>query len=203
MNSWHKRFQTEEYVYGMNPNVFIVEALAKVDLTGHILTIAEGEGRNAVYLAEKGLEVTSWDYALSGLEKTLKLAGTRSVEVDTKLIDLNDALWESESWDGVVCVFGHFPKPLRDKTLRGVKEAIKPGGYYISEVYSTDQLPYESGGPKDIELLYSAEELLTTFSDWKIIHFFTGEVMREEGELHKGLSHVVQVIAQKPKKEQK
>ncbi|MGO4886290.1 class I SAM-dependent methyltransferase [Anaerobacillus sp. MEB173] len=198
MNFWHTRFQDEKYIYGTEPNVFLADIQKKLGLLGHALAIAEGEGRNAVYLAEQGMDVTTWDYAESGLEKTKKLAETRGVSVSTTLVDLNEAIWQQNQWDEIVCIYGHFPESLRKKTLQGVKHSVKPGGYFITEVYSHDQIPYKSGGPKDIELLYKPEEFLETFSDWRIVHFFIGEVTRHEGELHHGLSHVIQFVGQKP-----
>ncbi|MED4532773.1 methyltransferase domain-containing protein [Metabacillus fastidiosus] len=197
MNQWDTRFQNETFVYGTEPNIFLAEMQKKLQLSGEVLAIAEGEGRNAVFLAEQGMNVTAWDYAKSGLNKTEKLAKHREVTVRTELVDLNEAKWEKERWDEIVCVFGHFPKKLREKTLQGVKEAVKQGGYFITEVYSTYQIPYKSGGPQDVELLYSPEEFLQIFSDWRIVHFFIGEVTRHEGELHNGLSHVIQFVGQK------
>ena len=198
VNQWNTRFQAENYVYGKNPNVFLEEIQKKLQLTGEALAIAEGEGRNAVFLAEQGMNVTAWDYAESGLQKTNKLAEERGVKVHTILVDLNEATWEKDKWDEIVCIFGHFPKELRNRTLLEVKDAIKPGGYYITEVYSHKQIPYNSGGPRDLELLYSPEEFLQTFADWRIVHFFMGEVVRHEGELHNGLAHVIQFVGQKP-----
>lgn len=197
-NPWHERFQKEEYVYGTVPNAFVSEKSSILRPKGETLCIAEGEGRNAVYLAEQGLKVTTWDYAASGLEKTRKLAETRNVPVQTKLVDLGHAQWQSHQWDQIVCVFGHFPEQVRHKTLQGVRDAVKPGGYYLTEVYSNAQLPYKSGGPKDLDFLYKPEDFLDTFKGWKFIHFFMGEVERNEGALHHGLSHVIQFIGQKP-----
>lgn len=197
MNQWNTRFQAETYVYGTEPNVFLSDVQKKLRLSGDALAIAEGEGRNAVFLAEQGMNVTAWDYAESGLNKTKQLARGRGVTVETKLVHLNEAQWESERWDEIVCVFGHFPKELRKKTLQGVKEAVKQGGYFVTEVYSIHQIPYKSGGPQELDFLYSPEEFLQTFSDWRIVHFFMGEVIRHEGELHNGLSHVIQFAGQK------
>lgn len=197
-NHWNDRFQSEHFVYGTESNIFISTMHNKLQLSGDALAIAEGEGRNAVFLAEQGMKVTTWDFAQSGLIKTEKLAEERGVHVETKLMDLNDATWERDHWDEIVCVFGHFPKETRRKTLEGVKQAVKPGGYYVTEVYSTYQLPYKSGGPQDVDMLYSPEEFLQTFADWRIIHFFMGEVIRHEGELHNGLAHVIQFVGQKP-----
>jgi Tellurite resistance protein TehB len=197
LNQWNIRFQDEDYVYGREPNVFLADIQKKLQLSGDTLAIAEGEGRNAVFLAEQGMKVTAWDYAESGLAKTKKLADSRGVTVSTELVDINDVNWEKDKWDQLVCIFGHFPTDLRKKTLQGVKETIKPGGYYVTEVYSIYQLPYVSGGPKDLDFLYNPEEFLQVFSDWRIIHFFMGEVTRHEGKLHNGLSHVIQFVGQK------
>jgi 2-polyprenyl-3-methyl-5-hydroxy-6-metoxy-1,4-benzoquinol methylase len=198
MNQWNNRFAAEHYVYGTEPNVFLNEMQKRLQLSGELLTIAEGEGRNAVFLAEQGMNVTAWDYAESGLTKIKKLAEERGVTVQTELVDLNEARWSQNQWDEVVCVFGHFPVELRKKTLQGIKGAVKPGGYFITEVYSRYQLPYNSGGPKDFDFLYTPEEFLLTFNDWRIVHFFMGEVVRHEGEFHNGLSHVIQFVGQKP-----
>ena len=200
VNMWNERFQNEKYVYGTEPNVFLADTQKKLQLSGDALAIAEGEGRNAVFLAEQGMNVTAWDYAKSGLEKTKRLAASRGTAVQTKLIDLNEAQWEQNEWDEIVCVFGHFPSELRRRTLWGIKEAVKPGGYFVTEVYSLYQLPYKSGGPRDIDFLYTPEEFWTVFSDWRIVHFFMGEVVRHEGDLHNGLSHVIQFVGQKPTK---
>lgn len=197
MNQWNSRFKADHYVYGTEPNVFLNEMQKKLQLSGDVLTIAEGEGRNAVFLAEQGMNVTAWDYAESGLAKIKKLAEERGVTVQTELVDLNGATWVQNQWDEVVCIFGHFPADLRQKTFQGVKEAVKPGGYFITEVYSRYQLPYNSGGPKDLGFLYTPEEFLQGFTDWRIVHFFMGEVVRHEGELHHGLSHVIQFVGQK------
>ncbi len=169
----------------------------KLPLSGDALAIAEGEGRNAVFLAEQGMNVSAWDYAESGLSIINKLADSRGVRVDTKLVDLNEAVWQQNKWDEIVCIFGHFPEVTRKKTLQGVKESVKPGGYFITEVYSHYQIPYNSGGPQNLELLYKPEEFLNVFADWRIVHFFMGEVVRHEGDLHNGLSHVIQFVGQK------
>lgn len=198
MSQWNTRFQTENYVYGKEPNAFLTEFQKKIEITGDSLAIAEGEGRNAVYLAKQGMNVTAWDYAESGLAKTNKLAVERGVVVTTELVDLNEANWNEAKWDEIVCIFGHFPTELRQKTLQGVKEAVKPGGYFLTEVYSHYQIPYKSGGPQDMDFLYKPEEFLKFFAEWRIVHFFMGEVVRHEGELHNGVSHVIQFVGQKP-----
>lgn len=198
MNPWNERFQGEDYVFGTEPNVFIADMHKRLALTGNALAIAEGEGRNAVFLAREGMNVTVWDYAESGLNKANKLAEASGVEIRTELVDLGEAQWTKEQWEEIICVFGHFPKELRTRTLEGVKTAVKPGGYFLTEVYSPYQIPYRSGGPQDPQFLYAPGDFLEAFADWRIVHFFMGEVVRQEGQGHQGLSHVLQFAGQKP-----
>lgn len=198
MVSWHERFQTDDYLYGTDPNEFIEMMQAKLGLTGDALAIAEGEGRNAVHLAEQGMRVTAWDFAISALEKTEKLAKERQVSVAVEEVDLAQAEWSEEQWDEIICVFGHFPKEVQEKTFEGIRRALKPGGYFLMEVYSVEQPKFGTGGPKRETYLYRPEEVLSAFNDFRIVHFFTGEVERSEGKLHNGLSHVIQLAAQKP-----
>ena len=190
-------FQTDDYVYGIYPNLFLTEIHNKLQLSGDALAIAE-EGHNAIFLAEKGMKVTTWDCAESALLKTRNLAEECGVKVDTKLVDLNKASWKKNQWDELVCIFGHFPTQLRQNTLKGIREAVKPGGYFITEVYSEHQIPYQSGGPKDVDLLYSLEEFFHIFEEWSINHFFIGEESFLVWERHNGLSHVIQFVGQKP-----
>src|SRR5699024_2212317 len=98
----------------------------------------------------------------------------------------------------IICVFGHFPTELRTKSLQQIKKAVKTGGNFITEVYSHNQIPYKRGGPTNEEMMYKPEEFRTTFDDWRIQHFFMGEVTRHEGELHNGLAHVIQFAGQIP-----
>ena len=199
-NMWHERFSTEEYVYGKEPNGFVVEAAGLMP-KGKVLCIAEGEGRNSVYLASLGFDVTAWDFAQSGLEKTRQLAIEKGVDVKTEYHDLADVKWEAEQWDAIIQIFGHFPSEVMSRTLAGIKKALKPGGYYVSELYSKEQLKYGTGGPKNEEMLVNPKEMLEQFDGYFIKHFHVGEVNREEGQLHTGTAHVVQSMFQKRKGE--
>ncbi|QDI91394.1 class I SAM-dependent methyltransferase [Salicibibacter halophilus] len=158
MNLWNERFQHKRYAFGKEPNVFLTEAQNNhhiIEQNDNALAIAEGEGRNAVYLAELGANVTAWDFSIEGLRKAERLALERDVHVETKHVDLNDAQWTFDHWDQIVCIYGHFSPHLKAKTIDGVKKALKPGGHFISEVYSIYQLPYNSGGPKSEDMLYA------------------------------------------------
>lgn len=188
---WNQRFDEEEFVYGKEPNHFIQEIAPQLQ-AGKVLAIAEGEGRNAVYLATLGHEVTMWDYSEEGLKKAERLAVEKGVHVSTSCVDLAHAPWEEKSYDHVVCVFGHFEPALRLKTLLSIEQAVKPGGSFLCEVYSVDQLKYKTGGPPDEQMLYRPEDFISVFRTWNIKHFFMGEVERAEGKLHQGTSHVIQ-----------
>ncbi|MFS0689679.1 methyltransferase domain-containing protein [Sporosarcina sp. 179-K 8C2 HS] len=195
-NFWHERFSTEEYIYGKEPNQFVVEAARMLPI-GKVLCIAEGEGRNSVYLASLGYDVTAWDYAQAGLDKTEQLANEKGVAVKTELRDLAEVEWEEEQWDAIVHIFGHFPEDVMNRTMAGVQKALKVGGFYVSELYTKEQLRYGTGGPRDIAMLMDPADILQKFDGYFIKHFHVGEVNREEGQLHTGTAHVVQSIFQK------
>lgn len=195
-NPWDERFSTEEYVYGLEPNAFLREK-AEYLRPGQTLSIAEGEGRNAVFLAKKGLHVTAWDYSHVALQKCKAYAAAEHVTVETALVDLSHADWEPGRWDNTVAIFAHFPSAIRSSVLHGIASSVKPEGCFLAEVYSVHQLSYKTGGPRDADFLYRPEEFLQAFADWDIIHFFTGEVERREGKLHNGLSHVIQFFGKK------
>ena len=180
-NMWHKRFSTDEYVFGKEPNDFVVEA-ARLMPKGKVLCIAEGEGRNSVYLASLGFDVTAWDFAQAGLDKTKQLADEKGIVVTTELRDLADINWEAEQWDAIVQIFGHFPQEVMERTLSGINKALKPGGYYISELYTKEQLAYGTGGPRNESMLINPKEMLEQFDGYFIKHFHVGEVNREEGQ---------------------
>lgn len=198
-NSWHERFKSDEYQYGKLPNEFVVEAAHWLPKQAKVLCIAEGEGRNAVYLAEQGFEVTAWDYAAAGLEKTKRLAIERGVEVETCLKDLAEVDWQQEEqqWDAIVHIFGHVSQPLFLRTWQGVQKALVLNGFYISELYTVNQLAYGTGGPPVKELLVNPLHLQEQFAQFFPQHVYIGEVERFEGKLHTGLAHVIQTAYKK------
>mgnify|MGYP001027100547 CR=1 FL=1 len=121
---WNTRFQDENYIYGTEPNAFLSESQKKLQLSGDALAIAEGEGRNAVFLAEQGMNVTAWDYAESGLRKTEKLAASRDVTVKTELVDLNEASWTKDRWDETLS------KRVAPKNASGSERSDEAGGIF-------------------------------------------------------------------------
>ncbi|WP_432352912.1 class I SAM-dependent methyltransferase [Sporosarcina sp. A2] len=196
MNKWHERFDQTDYVFGKEANVFVQETAARFTIGPNVLAVAEGEGRNAVFLAEQGCDVTIWDFAQSGLDKAQSLAEEKGVQLTTTIQDLQEAEWPKDAYDTVVCVFGHFNPELRKRTLEGIRQAVKPGGLFVTEVYAREQIDYGTGGPKDLSYMYDREDF-DGFSDWEHLHFEKNEVVREEGAGHSGLSRVIQFIGRK------
>ena len=196
MNKWQNRFDQPEYVFGKEANVFIQEAATHFELGPTVLAVAEGEGRNAVFLAERGCDVTIWDFAQSGLDKAQALADEKGVQLTTTIQDLQHADWPSNQYDTIVCIFGHFTPELRKQTLEGIQKAVKPGGLYVTEVYAKEQLDYGTGGPKEESYLYEESDF-DVFKGWETLHFEKKEVERQEGAGHTGLSRVYQYVGRK------
>ena len=189
---WNDVYSCDDYYYGTEPNDFLVEHVGK--LKDRILSLAEGEGRNAVFMAERGLDVLAVDGSEVGLRKTQELAGCRNVQVDILLTDLNDFVPPANSIDGVLSVFAHLPSASRRALHQRCEQALKPGGIFMLEGYSQAQLSRTTGGPKNPDMLFSLEELLKDFSDSEML--LGQEIDREvlEGRGHTGVASVVQLI---------
>lgn len=195
---WDKRYSQPDYVYGKEPNDF----LASLDLSpfdGKVLCLAEGEGRNAVYLAQQGFEVVAVDQSAVGLQKAQQLAREKGVSIRTEQADLAEYAIAPNSLHGVVGIFAHFPPALRRQVFRQAIQGLKPGGFLILEAYHPDQLNFKTGGPPRLELLYSLEALAEDFQQALELTVFR-RVEREvvEGAYHTGLAAVVQVFGLKP-----
>ncbi|OXS77259.1 SAM-dependent methyltransferase [Lysinibacillus sp. KCTC 33748] len=197
LNTWDQRFNTIEYVYGEQPNAFIEDYVHYLEDYTNVAAYAEGEGRNAVFLALQGHTVTAFDYAESGLEKTNQLAEKHNVAVHTKLTDLLEDELPIETFDTAIMVFGHFPAEHQQEVFKKIVDSVKSGGRIMMELYSIYQLPYASGGPRQLDFLYDPLDILKWCQPYKIIHFFTGEQVRNEGKLHTGLAHTIQFIIEK------
>lgn len=196
MDQWNDRFGLDEYAYGEQPNAFIKEQAHRFK-GKQIVGFAEGEGRNAVFLARQGYQVTAWDYAENGLKKTEKLAERFQVKVKTGLTDLLHDPVPVEAYDSAFMIFGHFPKADQRKVFDKLLAVVKQGGIVMFEVYSEAQLRYQTGGPKSIDMLYNPADVLAWISGYEVLHFFYGEQRRDEGLLHTGVGHVIQVILAK------
>ncbi|WP_289355507.1 class I SAM-dependent methyltransferase [Paenibacillus sp. S-12] len=191
---WNERYDSTEYYYGEEPNAFIREQAYRLDSHKRIIAFAEGEGRNAVYLARAGHEVTAVDYSEKGLAKTQKLALKHNVHVHTKQMNLLTEDVPQKEYDAAIMVFGHFHHSDQLVVLNKLKQVVKPGGMIMIEVYSKEQIHYRTGGPSDIDMLYEPTDILAWSRGLKVLHFFYGEQERIEGKGHTGLAHVIQFV---------
>ena len=201
---WDERYSANEYIYGTEPNEFLfdhVSTMKSEDLFpahGTCLMLADGEGRNGVFMAAQGLTVTSVDISAVGLKKTQALAKSRSVTITTHVADLGDYDFGTAKWDMIVGISCHFPPDVRDKVLAAIPNALKPGGSVIFECYTPKQLEYKTGGPSDPTWLYSSEIFDQAFRG-KLEMEWNEELVRHvvEGTFHSGEASVVQLVASK------
>lgn len=200
MNMWDERFGRADWVYGKEPNDFLREQASHIPLRdgkSRVLSIGEGEGRNAVFLASLGHRVTAVDASLEGLKKVVRLAAERGVSVETVHADL--ACWEppAASFDGVISIFCHLPESVRKHAHQTAARALTPGGVVILEAYTPAQLAFGTGGPKDVNLLYALPMLREDFAslDLEIAREVERDVV--EGSLHTGRAATVQILARR------
>lgn len=195
---WNERYSREGYVYGTAPNEFVAEIAARIP-AGPVLCLAEGEGRNAVFLAGRGHEVTAVDQSATGLAKARRLAAERSLSLRTVEADLAAFRIEPDCWAGIVTTFGHLPPALRRSVYAAAVRGLVPGGVFALEAYTPAQLRFDTGGPKDVNLLMTAEALRSELAglEFEIIRELERDVT--EGPTHTGRGAVVQVLARKAK----
>lgn len=195
---WNQRYAEPGWAYGTEPNDFLRDNAGELPRAGRVLCLAEGEGRNAVFLAEQGHAVTAVDLSDVGLRKAEALAADRGVTVETVVADLAEHDLGVEAWDGIVAIWCHLPAPVRRTVLRRVVRALKPGGVLILEAYTPRQLAFESGGPKDAAMLYEPADLRADLDGLAFDRCDELERDIQEGKYHQGRSAVVQVLARRP-----
>lgn len=190
---WDHVYATEDYVYGKDPNEFLRDNYSAMPL-GRVLCLAEGEGRNAVYLAGLGYEVTAVDSSRTGLLKAERLALEKGVDIEIVHADLADFELGEQCWDGVVSIFCHLPPTLRKGVFGRVERGLKPEGRLLLEGYTPRQLEYGTGGPPTVELMLTREILRKEMPLLKFDHL--QELVRDvsEGSKHSGPGSVVQAI---------
>ena len=191
---WDDRYRADEYAYGREPNEFLVEQAARIP-RGPILCLAEGEGRNAVFLAGLGHEVTAVDFSPEALRKTERLAREHNVKVTTVRADLAAYEVDAESYIGIVSIFAHLPPPVRMQVHAWVPGALLPGGVFILEAYRPEQLELNTGGPRDPSLLMTLDGLKDELAPLTIEVGRDAERQIHEGAFHSGWSATVQVVA--------
>lgn len=191
---WESRYGTDDYVYGTDPNDFLVEAIAGRS-TGRALCIADGEGRNGVYLASLGHAVTSVDLTEAGMTKAARLAQSRGLELETIVADLADFDFGSDRWDLIVSIFAHTPPPIRARVHRSIAPALTPSGLFVLEAYTPDQIGRGTGGPPVPELTMTLEGLRSELVGLEILSGIEKVRPVIEGPGHTGDGAVVQVTA--------
>ena len=196
---WDERYQTPEYIFGDQPCQWLIMNQHRLSQSGRALALGDGEGRNGVFLAELGFEVTSVDLSEVGLSKARDLAIKRGVAIRTVQADLEDYEINPESQDLIVSIYCHLPYAIRKLVHQRAEIALKPGGLFILEAFHRAQLKYQSGGPKTTNLLCDLDALLDDFQTLQILEAFDGLCYLDEGARHSGIGHIVRLVLQKPK----
>ena len=196
-DKWDERYGVDEYVYGKGPNLFLRENFKKIP-KGNVLCVADGEGRNGVWLAKNGYNVKSIDFSPKAIEKTNRLAQENNVSIKTICDDLLNYDFGENKYDGVISIFAHFKEDDTKNLHNKYFSALKPNGVFFMEVFAKEQLPLKTGGPKDISLLYDTEDIQNSFPAGKIELLKKDIVYLHEGDMHDGKAVVVRSIIRKP-----
>ncbi|MDP1823452.1 MAG: class I SAM-dependent methyltransferase [Archangium sp.] len=196
-NPWDTRYSGEAFMYGTAPNDFLREQVGVLPPGGRVLCLAEGEGRNAVFLAGRGFQVTGVDGSKVGLDKAQRLARERGVKLETIVADLRDFDLGTGRWDAIVSIWCHVPPDLRASLHPRIIAALAPGGVFLLEHYHPKQLEYGTGGPPDAKLLVTRSELEHDFAGLTVLHASEGEREIQEGTGHAGKSFVTRFIARR------
>ncbi len=195
---WDQRYDVPEYIFGEAPCQWLTMNRHRLPTEGDVLALGDGDGRNGVHLAEWGLSVTSVDLSSVGLAKARRLAESRGVSITTICADLADHRIEPQSLDLIVSIYCHLPEAVRTVTHARCVEGLRPGGLFVLEAFSRQQLGRSSGGPQMTELLYDIDELLADFRRLEVVEALTGLCDLNEGDRHKGLGQVVRLVLRKP-----
>ena len=195
---WQGRYAAQEYVFGEEPNSFLAAQKALLPAAGKTLAIADGEGRNGVWLAQQGLDVLSIDFSPNGQAKARALAAKRGVRLEFEIADVNECAYPADTYDVVVEIFTQFSDPRqRDRKWAGMSKTLKPGGLLLLEGYTPKQLEYGTGGPKQLDHLYTREMLEAAFGSFSKIEIREYETHMSEGGGHAGMAAVIDLIGWK------
>jgi cyclopropane fatty-acyl-phospholipid synthase-like methyltransferase len=198
LERWNGRFSAPDYLFGTEPNRFLASHKALFRPGQRVLCVADGEGRNSVWLAEQGLEVVAFDFSAVGVEKARRLAAGRGVRVGYEVAGVYDWAWPQESFDAVAAIFVQFADPaMRSFMFERMTRALKRGGVLLLQGYTPKQLEYRTGGPSRLENLYTADMLRAAFADLEILELREYEAELGEGAAHAGRSAVIDLVARK------
>jgi len=196
---WESRFAVPDYAFGKEPNYFLASCKPLLPRSGRVLTVADGEGRNGVWLAQQGLEVLSIDFSPSAQRKARALAAERGVNVVFQQVDVHSFAYPEAAFEVVVEIFTQFSTPA-ERALKwaGMRRALKSGGLLILQGYTPQQLDYGTGGPKQVENLYTRAMLEDAFGDFRDLVITEEEREMHEGSSHGGMSAVINLTGRKP-----
>ena len=197
---WNERFDKEEFIFGKEPNEYLVEKANQYLKTGDkVLCIADGEGRNGVWLAKQGMQVVGFDASDIALAKAKQFAKDHQVEVEYSFSDTDSFIWHANTYDAVIGIFIQFADPaMRKRIFQKTYETLKPGGLFILQGYTPKQLEYKTGGPSLIEHLYTEELIRDLAKDFNTLELHSYEKALSEGPRHTGMSAILGLVAQKP-----
>jgi SAM-dependent methyltransferase len=193
---WDERYSVDQYIYGKSPNTFLRDNVSSIP-KGRVLSIAEGEGRNAVFLAQQGYLVTAVDASGVGLQKARKLAAEHGVEIEFIHADLVSYDLGQEQWDGIVAIFCPLPSAARRQLYKRLPASLRPGGVFLLEAYTPDQLRHGTGGGTDVDVMQTATSVREELPGLEFSHLVELERDIREGIYHTGISAVVQAIGVK------
>lgn len=198
---WNDRYSNDEFAYGEEPNIYLKENLCKLPV-GTILFPAEGEGRNAVFAAKIGWTITAFDISNEGQKKAFKLAEKNNVLIDYQVGELETLNFKAEQFDAIAFIYAHFPANIKSQYHKILDKYLKVNGILIFEAFSKKHIEYVTanekvGGPKDIESLFSIEEIKADFSNYETIELEEKEIQLSEGLFHNGTGSVIRFVGRK------
>ena len=205
-NMWDDRYDKIEFAYGEQPNNFLKEELIKIPV-GTILFPAEGEGRNAIYAAKLGWNVAAFDQSIQGKKKAEKLANKHDVAISYEVGEFQSIAYQENQFDAIALIYAHFPADKKSSYHNVLTTYLRPGGTIIFEAFSKKHLDYNSknekiGGPKDLDTLFSIDELKSDFQNFEVIELEEKEIQLNEGQFHNGLGMVIRFVGRKKTAEQ-
>ena len=201
VDRWNDRYSTDEFAYGEQPNNYLKEQLVQLD-TGTILFPAEGEGRNAVFAAKLGWKVSAFDISIEGKNKALQLAENNNVSIDYQVGELQELDYKAEQFDAIALIYAHFPSAIKSTYHKILSNYLRKGGLLIFEAFSKKHLDYlakdeKVGGPKEIDMLFSIEEIRTDFENYEVLALEEKEIELNEGLFHNGLGSVIRFVGRR------
>jgi SAM-dependent methyltransferase len=201
VDRWNDRYSTDEFAYGEQPNNYLKEQLMQLE-TGTVLFPAEGEGRNAVFAAKLGWKVSAFDISIEGKNKALQFAENNNVSIDYQVGELQELDYKAEEFDAIALIYAHFPSAIKSSYHKTLSNYLRKGGLLIFEAFSKKHLDYlakneKVGGPKEIDMLFSIEEIRADFENYEILVLEEKEIELNEGLFHNGQGSVIRFVGRR------